>query len=114
VGAGGLFTTVNDMFKWDQSLYDDRLGAPGLLQLMETTGQLNDGQPLENAFGLNIRKYKGLKIIEHGGDLAGYRAQTTRFPEQKFSVICLCNGTNINAANLAQQIADVFLADQFK
>src|SRR5438552_9442450 len=56
VGMGGLFTTVNDLFKWDQSLYDDRLGAPGLIHLMETAGRLNDGRHLENAFGLNIRK----------------------------------------------------------
>src|SRR5262249_51384997 len=114
VGAGGLFTTVNDLFKWDQSLYDDRLGAPGLIQLIETTGKLNDGRRLENAFGLNIRKYRGLKIIEHGGNLVGYTAQVTRFPEQKFSVICLCNSSNINSAELVNRVADIFLSRQFQ
>ena len=81
-----------------------------MIQLMETTGRLNDGSQLDNAFGLNIRKYRGLRTIGHGGSLVGYNAQMTRFPEQRFSVICLCNCSNISSEELVNRVADIFLA----
>jgi hypothetical protein len=37
-----------------------------------------------------------------------------RFPEQNFSVICLCNADNIDPDRLVSQVVDIFLADQFK
>jgi hypothetical protein len=36
-----------------------------------------------------------------------------RFPEQRFSVICLANVSNLNAGKLASQVADIYLADKF-
>jgi CubicO group peptidase (beta-lactamase class C family) len=114
VGAGGLFTTVNDLFRWDQSLYDGRLGQPGLIDLLERPGQLNDGSQLEAGFGVELRNYRGLRVVEHGGSLVGYQARYTRFPDEKFSVICLCNMANIDAQRLVRQVADIYLADRFK
>ena len=46
VGAGGLFTTVNDLLKWDQAMYDDRLGAPGLTRLIEQPVNWGDRQKM--------------------------------------------------------------------
>src|SRR5262249_33809520 len=37
----------------------------------------------------------------------------TRFPNQKFSVACLCNVVPVNTTQLALRIADLYLADQF-
>ena len=40
-------------------------------------------------------------------------AELIRFPDQKFSVICLANLNSIEPSELAQQVADLYLADQF-
>jgi len=37
-----------------------------------------------------------------------------RFPEQRFSVVCLANLSTINPSKLCRQVADIYLADQFK
>jgi CubicO group peptidase (beta-lactamase class C family) len=113
-GAGGLYTTVGDLLKWDQNFYDGRLGGMQLIKQMQTHGKLSSGQELDYAFALNVSSYKGLKVVEHGGALAGYRAALTRFPDQRFSVACLCNLGTIDPGRLVNQIADIYLADQFK
>jgi CubicO group peptidase (beta-lactamase class C family) len=115
VGDGNVFTCVEDLFLWDQNFYQNKLGkgGPELINLVQTTGTLTNGEKIEYAFGLVIGKYRGLRIVEHGGAFVGYRAMTMRFPDQRFSVVMQCNLGTMNPSNLARRIADIFLADQF-
>ena len=113
VGDGGVFTTVEDLFLWDKAFYSYKLGKE-LMELIQTPGMLNDGEKLEYAFGLDINEYKGLKRVSHSGGFAGFRAQMARFPEQKFTVICLANLRTINPSRLCLQIVDIYLADKLK
>jgi CubicO group peptidase (beta-lactamase class C family) len=113
VGDGGVFTTVEDLFLWDQAFYTHKLGKE-LMDFIQTPGVLNSGKKLNYAFGLGIDEYKGLKRVSHGGGFVGFRAEMTRFPEQKFTVICLANLGTINPSRLCTQIADIYLADHFK
>jgi CubicO group peptidase (beta-lactamase class C family) len=116
VGDGGLLTTVEDLFLWDQNFYQNRLGGGGkeLIDQVLALGKLNDGRTLEYAFGQRISEYNGLPIVRHGGEWAGYVSEMVRFPAQKFSVILLANTDAMNVARLSKQIADIYLADQFK
>jgi len=109
VGAGGIFTTVEDLARWDQNFYDARVGGESLIRQITTPGTLSSGQPLEYAFGLEVRSYRGLRVVEHGGDLVGYHAYMARFPDQRLSVILLCNGSDINQVPLAHAMADIYL-----
>jgi CubicO group peptidase (beta-lactamase class C family) len=114
VGAGGLMSTVDDLLLWDQNFYANRLGKGTLVQELQTPGVLNDGNKISYAMGLVLGKYRGLPIVEHGGALFGYRTELLRFPEQKFSVICLCNVANAVPENLARKVADIYLADKLQ
>jgi CubicO group peptidase (beta-lactamase class C family) len=113
VGDGGVFTTVEDLFLWDQAFYNFKLGKE-LMELIHTPGVLNNSEKLDYAFGLGISDYKGLKRVSHSGGFAGFRAQMARFPEQKFTVICLANLGTINPSRLCMQIADIYLVDKLK
>ncbi len=113
VGSGGLFTSVEDLFLWDQNFYHHKVGGKELIDLMHTKGKLNSGEELDYAFALGIGEYKGLKTVSHGGALGGYRSVLVRFPEQNFSVICLSNLSSFNPSRIAYQVADIYLADQF-
>lgn len=112
-GDGNVYTSVEDLFLWDQAFYSNKLGK-SLMDNLHAVGALNNGRKLDYAFGLLIDEYKGLKTISHGGAWAGFRAGIVRFPEQKFSVICLANLSAINPSRLCLKIADIYLADQFK
>jgi CubicO group peptidase (beta-lactamase class C family) len=113
VGDGGVFTTVEDLYLWDQNFYYNKL-PKGLLELIHTKGILNNGKELDYAFGLGITDYKGLKMVSHGGAFVGYRAEMIRFPEERFSVICLANLSTVNPSKLCRQVADIYLADKLK
>ncbi|MGH9755848.1 MAG: serine hydrolase domain-containing protein [Blastocatellia bacterium] len=112
VGDGGLLTTVEDLARWDRNFYDYQVGGKEFVDQLLTPGQLNSGEKLTYAFGLSVGEYKGLKTVSHGGGFFGFRTEMIRFPDQKFSVICLCNLGSINAGGLARQVAEIYLADQ--
>jgi CubicO group peptidase (beta-lactamase class C family) len=114
VGSGGLYTTVGDLFLWDQNFYHCRVGGKELVETIQTRGSLNNGKKLNYAFALVISAYKGLKTVSHGGALGGYRSHIVRFPEQKFSVICLSNLSTFIPARHCLEVADIYLAGQFK
>ena len=113
VGDGGVFTTVEDFFLWDQNFYHGEVGGPEFLELIQTPGALNDGEPLDYAFGLGVDEYRGLRTVSHAGGFAGYRAQLIRFPEQRFAVICFANLGTISPSRLCREVADICLATAF-
>jgi CubicO group peptidase (beta-lactamase class C family) len=112
VGAGGVFTTVEDIARWDQNFYDNELDKE-LIDLILTRGKLNDGQEIDYAFGLKYGEYRGLKFVGHSGGYVGFRSRFVRFPEQKFSVVVLCNLSNINPVVLCERVADIYLKNEF-
>ena len=114
VGGGGLMSTVDDLLLWDRNFYANRLGKGTLVHELQTPGVLNNGNDISYAMGLDLGNYRGLPIVEHGGALFGYRTELLRFPEQKFTVICLCNIANAVPENLARKVADIYLADKLQ
>ena len=114
VGSGGLMSTVDDLLLWDKNFYANRLGKGTLVQELQTPGVLNNGNKISYSMGLFLGNYRGLSIVEHDGVTFGYRTELLRFPEQKFTVICLCNVASAVPTNLAREVADVYLADKLQ
>jgi len=110
-GATSLFTTVEDLAKWDENFYTGKIGGSNFLNVMQLPGVLNDGTQENYACGLVIDSFKGHKTVWHNGADAGYRSMLLRFPDDHFSVVILANLANINVSNLAYKVADVFLSD---
>jgi CubicO group peptidase (beta-lactamase class C family) len=109
-GDGAVHTSVGDLLKWDENFYTAQVGGKAFLAELQEQGKLNNGKTLDYAKGLVISKYRGLKMVSHGGSWGGYRAQLMRFPEQHFSVACLCNRGDGNPTKRAEQVADIYLA----
>jgi len=114
VGSGGLMSNVDDLLLWDRNFYVDRLGKGKLVKELQTPGVLNDGHQISYAMGLDLGSYRGLPTVEHSGGTFGYRTEILRFPEQKFSVICLCNLANAAPGNRARDVADLYLAEKLQ
>ena len=114
VGDCGLLTTVEDLYRWDQGLYGGKLFDGEFISQMLTCGKLNSGEQLKYAFGLVVGEYRGLKTIHHPGSMLGFQAQMIHFPEQNFTVICLCNLSGMNPPMSTTRIAHMYLLDDFE
>jgi CubicO group peptidase (beta-lactamase class C family) len=113
-GDGAVHTSVEDLLKWDENFYNGTIGGRIFLAELQETGKLNSGKVLDYAKGLRVADYRGLHSVRHGGSWGGYRAELLRFPDQHFSVACLCNVGNANPSRRANEVADVYLGSLMK
>jgi CubicO group peptidase (beta-lactamase class C family) len=113
VGDGGLWSTIEDLARWDRNFYDPIVGGSAFLKEELAPGRLTSGDTITYASGLMLGRYRGLQTVSHGGSFMGYRSEFLRFPAQRFSVICLCNLSTSNPTARARKIADIFLAAEF-
>jgi CubicO group peptidase (beta-lactamase class C family) len=109
VGDGGLYSTVEDLARWDAVFYGASFGGPGFVDQMLERGVLTNGDTIPYALGLQHGTYRGAHTVTHGGSLAGFRTILLRVPDERFSAIVLCNVSSANPAALAQRIVDVYL-----
>ncbi len=113
-GDGAVHTSVEDLLKWDENFYSGQVGGKDFVAEIQEQGKLNSGKVLDYAKGLFISDYRGLHTVSHGGSWGGYRAELLRFPEQHFSVACLCNRGDANPSRRAHQVADIYLSSMMK
>ncbi len=113
-GDGGILTTVEDLAKWDRNFYDPKVGGPALIEQLQTTGALNSGEKIDYARGLIVDEYRGLRRVSHNGGWVAFVSEMTRFPDERLSVITLCNLGTVDPTGLALQVADLYLADRLQ
>jgi CubicO group peptidase (beta-lactamase class C family) len=112
-GSGGcnLKSCVTDLVRWDQNFVNNRLGGGHYFQTFLSEGTLLDNRNVLDATPTG--RYRGLKRIQFTGGVPGYSAAITRFPEQKFTVICLSN-SDISPWDMSKKIADIYLAEKLE
>ena len=102
---GALYLTVYDMAKWDAALYTDKLLKRTTLEQMWTPVKLSNGKTHPYGFGWALGEVRGYRIIEHGGSWQGFKAQITRYVDDKLTVIVFANQARANQAKLAHGVA---------
>ncbi len=110
-GATSLFTTAEDLVKWLENLDHGRVGGPAVLEEMQTSAVLNNGDSTNYGFGVALGEYRGQKTVSHGGGDAGFRTYVMWFPEHKVGIAVLGNLGSFNSGAVTQRVADVVLAD---
>jgi len=108
---GALYLTVYDMAKWDAALYTDKLLKRSSLEQMWTPVKLNDGKTFPYGFGWGLGQVRGHRIIEHGGSWQGFKAQISRYVDDKLTIILFANQIRANQAKLAHDIAAIINPD---
>ena len=109
VGATSLFTTAEDLLKWQQNFTHRCVGTDAVFDVMLQRGQLNDGTTIAYAGGVGYGDHNGMKYISHGGADAGFRSYLCGFPQQQLAVAVVANFGNATPRRLALQVADVVL-----
>jgi CubicO group peptidase (beta-lactamase class C family) len=108
---GSLYFSVLDVAKWDAALYTERLLKRASLEAMWTPARLKDGRLAEgyddNAYGSGwaVGEQRGHRRIEHGGSWQGFKAQISRYVDDRLSVIVLLNLASGNPHSIAHGVA---------
>jgi len=97
--AGGLFSTTEDLLKWERGLFGGKVLSPSSLKEMTTPFKGN------YAFGLFVTTSNGRKKIQHGGGIEGFNTDLAYWPGEQLAVIVLANLNGGAPEEIANQLA---------
>jgi CubicO group peptidase (beta-lactamase class C family) len=92
--ATGLYSTVEDLYLWDQALYGEELIQQEFLDMMFTGYALTPSVDFPDArygYGWFIHNMYDRRLIFHGGAMSGYSSGIMRFPDERVTIIVLRN-----------------------
>jgi CubicO group peptidase (beta-lactamase class C family) len=99
--AGALYSTTEDLLRWDQALYTDKLVSQKSLDEMFTPEKGGYG------YGWSIGQRFGRRAIGHGGGIYGFATHIDRFPADRVTVIVLSNVEGASASRMANDLAAI-------
>ena len=110
-GSGSIYTTLGDMYLYDQALRNNELVSAETLQEAFTTGTLNNGEEIGYGFGVELDDYSGYSYIGHSGAWLGFESYYLYIPDRNLSVVVLLNldYSEEGAEGIAFSIADLYL-----
>ncbi len=118
-GAGALYSTVGDLFRWNEGLFGGRILNVESFKTATTPVTLPAGTDgMKYGGGLVMSELKRLRAIGHGGGLNGWSSDLLRLPDQNCTVVVLANALppppELTPAAISHAIAEKLLADEIK
>jgi CubicO group peptidase (beta-lactamase class C family) len=101
LGDGGIYSSIDDLAKWDAALYDGRLLRPSSLQAAFAPATRTDDPEVEYGFGWRITG----ETLWHSGETVGFRNVIVRYPKRHLTVVVLTNRNEPEPYRLALKIA---------
>jgi CubicO group peptidase (beta-lactamase class C family) len=105
LGDGGVYSSIDDLAKWDAALYDNRLLRPESLRSAFSPATKTDDPQVQYGFGWRITG----ESLWHSGETMGFRNVIVRFPTHRFTVVVLSNRDDPEPYFLALAIAKLYL-----
>ncbi|WP_170110281.1 serine hydrolase domain-containing protein [Flavilitoribacter nigricans] len=106
-GEGGIYSTLEDLMKWDNILYTDVLVSASTIEEAFSPGTLNNGDKTDYGFGWFIdTSPNGKKVVRHMGGWAGFLINIYREIEENNCIITLTNN-NSRYFNMDDGLIDI-------
>jgi CubicO group peptidase (beta-lactamase class C family) len=105
LGDGGVYSSIDDLAKWDAALYDNRLLRAESLRSAFSPATKTDDPEVQYGFGWRITG----ESLWHSGETMGFRNVIVRFPAHRFTVVVLTNRDDPEPYFLALAIAKLYL-----
>ncbi len=104
--AGSLYSTVDDLLRWDQALYGNQVLSDASKRKMFT--------PFLNnyAYGWFVRKDAEHREFEHGGGINGFNTDIKRFPDDQLTVIALSNLRTDSVDRMSADLASLAFGEK--
>jgi CubicO group peptidase (beta-lactamase class C family) len=103
--AGALYSTTEDLLRWELGLFGGKVLKPESLAKMTTPFKQ------DYAFGLGVSTQSGHKMIAHDGGIEGFNTALAYYPDDKLVVAVLAN-LNGPAGQIAGNLAKVALGEK--
>jgi CubicO group peptidase (beta-lactamase class C family) len=105
--AGGLYSTVENLYRWDQALYTKQLVPHESLDLMFTPHAKMTMNGLGYGYGWFVGKMNNHQAVSHGGGIDGFVTEIRRYINDGITIIILSNRQTTNVPQIADQIASI-------
>ncbi len=95
-GAGALYSTVEDLYKWNEALFNGKVLSDASLEQAFKPSVLSNGKEPEvpaYGFGWGLEPYRGIRTIGHGGGLHGFVCYLSRAVDEKINIVVFTNST---------------------
>lgn len=104
--AGAIFSTVDDLWKWEKAIFEFKVVKKESLDKAWTPLTLNNGKKESYGYGWMLSKIGDNKVIGHGGGIDGFVCHEFYVPASKLFVTVLENGSPVDPAGTSYEIAD--------
>lgn len=109
-GDGSLFTTIDDLARWDQGLRANTLVSAATLKRAFTPGKLDSGRRHDYGFGWEDDSTDGRRSVGHSGSWYGASNYLCRYLDDELTVAVLSNDEKLDAGQLVEDVADVYFS----
>ncbi len=109
--AGGLVSTVDDLYRWMQTLNQHEVISESSLEKAFSTYQLKSGSFTPYGYGWQLDELYGKQVVGHDGVIQGFLADMIYLPEADIFVATLSNCTCKNPVGLANKLAAFALGE---
>jgi CubicO group peptidase (beta-lactamase class C family) len=108
--AGSLYSTVEDLFAWNEALFSDKLLSAKSREAMVTVDKNN------YAYGLVVNQQHNRKTVSHGGGINGFNTILARFPEEKVTIVVLRNADygSPGPGKVSQDLAAIVFGEKYE
>jgi len=106
---GSMYFTVLDLAKWDEALEAGKIVSKSSYDAMWSPVKLNDGSTEPYGFGWGIHQAaNGHRLIDHSGSWQGFQTYIGRYPDDRLTVVALCNMAGATPSYIARRVAGMY------
>jgi CubicO group peptidase (beta-lactamase class C family) len=117
-GVGGIYSTVQDLYTWNEAIFDGKILSEASLKTAFTPAVLNNNEKTDYGYGWFISTKRGIRFIQHSGGVFGFSTYLEHQPENKLTVCVLCNSLptpeGINPVSNGQFISEFILNNKME
>mgnify|MGYP006299424429 CR=1 FL=1 len=106
--SGALYSTIDDLYKWDRALYTEKLITKESLETLFT--------PFKNryAFGWGVVDVFNRKMIAHSGEIEGFTSNISRFPDEDICVLILSNFEHAPINRINKDLIAIIFGEEYE
>lgn len=106
-GDGGIYSTLDDLFKWNMALSNHTIISRNFLDEAFTPGKLNNGEETDYGFGWFIESKNSPRIINHSGGWVGFGTYLFNEVDDKNGMVLLTNNSNDNMRDIVYGLINI-------